>query len=157
MIYQERYILTAHSQRREIDRDNVNPKEEILPNFTGFNHFPEVAVGGRDEPEIRFPGLAVPDRKVNAVVDCPQQLDLHIQAQFCDFIEKKSPLVGAVQVSGGIRVRAGKSAFLMPEEFTFKQMLGMAPQLTGTNSAARLRLSSWMPCATSSFPVPDSP
>ena len=157
MIYEERYILTAHSQRGEIDRDDIDPKEEILPNFTGFNHFPEVAVGGRDEPKIRFPGPAVPDGKVNAVVDCPQQLDLHIQAQFPDFIEKKGPLVCAVQVSGGIRVRAGKGAFFMPEEFTFKQMLGYGPAVDRHKLRSAPAAEFVDAVCTSSFPVPDSP
>jgi hypothetical protein len=54
-------------------------------------------------------------------------------------------------------IGAGKGPALMAEEFGFEEIFLQTAAVDGDQFALRARTRSWIACATSSLPVPDSP
>ena len=51
-----------------------------------------------------------------------QQLGLHADVDFADFVEKERALVGNLEQSFFLGVRPGERAFLVAEQFRFEQV-----------------------------------
>ena len=88
-------------------------------------------MGGGDDPHIHFDGLARTDAGNFPLLQHAQQLDLQRQAQFADLIEQQGPALGGFKPAGVALHRAGKGAFFMAEEFSFRQAFGQRAAVNG--------------------------
>ena len=91
------------------------------------------------------------------LLDGAQQLDLHVQRQVGDLVEERGAAVGRREETGLVADGAGEAAAPVTEQLALDQLVGMAPQFTGTNGRSARGPVAWITRATSSLPVPDSP
>src|SRR5206468_1587523 len=121
---QKRDILRAVLEGRQSDRKDVQAVEEVLTKSVGPNHLPEVAVRGRDQPEIDFDNIVGADSTNFLVLNDAQQFHLKGQCRLGNFIEKHSTAVGAFEESLSQSGCAGKRAALVPIQFAFEKGFG---------------------------------
>ena len=77
--------------------------------------------------------------------------------QVADLVEQQRAAVRRFDVADLARIRTGKCAALITEQFGLQQMRGMAPQLTATNGPLRRSEWRWIATAVNPLPVPVSP
>jgi len=91
-----------------------------LPECAAFDFLRQIARGRGNHAHIHAHGPRVADFADFSVLQHAQQLDLQIQRQFADFIEKKRAGVCLREQPRMLRGRARERAFHMPEEFAFQ-------------------------------------
>ncbi len=155
--YQNGDILLAPAQRRNGDREDVQPIVEIFAEPALANLGDKVLICGRDEAHIHLLRLTRPDRLDLALLDGAQQLDLYVERKIADFVEKEGAAVGIDELAAVLFARARKRSLLRPKRMLSTRLWGIAPQLTVTKGFAARSLAAWMARATISLPTPDSP
>jgi hypothetical protein len=157
VVRQQGDVLLVHAQRESLDRQDVKPVKEILPEHAFPDQRGEVTVCRSNEPDIRRDLLVAAQRTHLALCDGPQQGLLHSQGCGLDLVQEERAArglkEGALSVAFGLAV----CSFDVAEEgveggFSFK-----APQLIATNGPSFLPDSLWMASAMSCLPVPVSP
>jgi hypothetical protein len=123
----------------------------------GLDEVGEVGVGGADDAYVHGPFLGAADRLGAALLDGAQELHLHRERQFGDLVEEQGAAAGCLEQAHLVLVGAGEAALPVAEELAFHQVVGMAPQFTGTQGPSLRPLERWMSLATSSLPVPVLP
>ena len=134
-------VVAALAQRRHLDGKNVEPVIEILAEFAFPRRLLEIAIGGGDHANVDFlrpraaHGLKLP------FLQHAQQLDLEVDGQLADLVEKDRATVGERKATFALFCRAGKGALFMAEQLAFDQSRGgIAAQLTLINGFSRRRL-----------------
>lgn len=92
--HQFEHILFPLAQRRQVDRQRLEPEEQVASEGTGLDALFEVAVGRGHHPEITGLFLRGANRSESALLQHPKKGLLHRKRQFTDFIEKKSTAIG---------------------------------------------------------------
>ena len=120
--HQQRDVLDALAQRRHVDREDVQPVEQVLaercPRAIALL---EVAVRGGDDRA--FDGDR---RRAAEPLDLPlfehaQQLDLDVERQLADLVEEDRRVVGQLEAADLPRERAGERALLAAEQLALDQ------------------------------------
>lgn len=76
-------------QGGRLDGEHIEAVVEIFAKCLGADHGFQIPVGRRDHPHICLDGLAAPDPVELALLQHPQQLDLHRQRHIADFVEEE--------------------------------------------------------------------
>ncbi len=140
MADEQRNIIRPGPQGRQRDHHDIEPVVKILPEGTGLDHLFEVPVAGRDQAHIHRNRFDAAHPQKRALFDETQQLDLHAERHFADFIEKDRPLVGGFQQTDlGFR-GPGEGPFFVAEEFVGDQLLGESAAVEGDKRLVRSRL-----------------
>ena len=87
-------VLAPLAQRRDLDRDHVEPVEEILLELALGDELPQVAVGGGDHADVDALGALRPERLELALLQHAQQLRLQRGAERRDLVEQDRAAVG---------------------------------------------------------------
>src|SRR6266566_8716548 len=87
-------ILGALSQWRDADRKNIKPIIQVGAELAVFDHFLEVAVGCRYQPNVDFLGSSAAQPFKLAFLQCPKQFRLNVDGDISDLIQKERALVG---------------------------------------------------------------
>ena len=115
-------------------------------------------VGRGDDPDVDrllLPAAEAPER---ALLQHAQQLDLRGRLHLGDLVEEQRAAVRPARSTPVRRSCAPVNApFSCPKISLSSSVSGIAAQLIATNGNVARGLSSWIVCATSSLPVPDSP
>ena len=151
------HVLAPPPQRRNADREHVQPIEQILAEAALAHQLDEVAVGGGNDAHVNLDGLASADRIDLAMLDGAQELRLGRVRQFADFVEKEGAAIRFDEFPCMFSVAPVKAPFSCPKSRDSTRFSGMAPQLTVTKVLPRRSLAPWIARATSSLPTPDSP
>ena len=109
-------VVAAVAQRRHEDREDVEAIEQILAEQAVLDLLEEVAVGGRDQPDVDPDRRAGADRIDLAVLHRAQQLDLHVERQFADFVEEQRAAMRLDELAGVLFGGAGEGALLVAEQ-----------------------------------------
>src|SRR5262245_64408692 len=126
MLRQQRYVLATFSQRRQDNRDYVNPVEEILAKAT-FCHQPrQILIRGGYDPDVRLQFLQSTHPPKASLLENAQELHLHDCAHLADFIEKDGAPICNFEQSLLVRVCAGEGPSHVTEELGFEQRLGQS-------------------------------
>ena len=130
---------------------------EVLAESAAAYRLLEVAMRRRDDADVASDRHVVADTLEYTLLQHAQELYLHRGAHVADLIEKQRAALGDLEAALAGGDRAGEGALLVAEELGLEELGGIAPQLTATNGRLRRGLRSWMACAVTSLPVPDSP
>ena len=76
----------------------------------------KIAVGGGDDAHIHLDRALGADRIDFAFLQRAQQLDLHVEAQFADFVEEQRAAIGFLEFAQMLVGGAGEGAFLVAEQ-----------------------------------------
>ena len=68
---QQRHILAPVAQRRQLDRDDVEPVVQVLAEALGRDFLGELLIGGRDHPDIHPQGLEPPEALKRPILQDP--------------------------------------------------------------------------------------
>ena len=80
-------IFPALAQRRHRDRNHIEPKEKILTEFLFLHALLQVAIGGRNDPNIHFYRSVPADPLQLPFLKHAKQLGLNVWRDFTDFIQ----------------------------------------------------------------------
>ena len=117
-----------------------------------------IAVRRGDDADVDLLGLAVADAEDDALLQRAQELHLEVQRQLADLVEEERALVGAWNLPGAARDRAGEGALHVAEELALDEVLGDGAAVDGDERArSRGCERRWSSRAMSSLPVPVSP
>ncbi len=157
VIGQQRDVFAALAQVRHADGNHVEAVIEIFAEKIFGDGFVEIAIGGGDDAHIdgNFAGAA--DRAHGALLQDAQQLHLHGQSHFADFVEEDGSAAGHFKQSALVLIGSGEGSLQIAEQFAFQQSFGKAPQFTETKGSVARGEQMWTARATSSLPVPLSP
>ena len=154
---QQEDVVAAVAQRRQVDRDDLEPVVEVVAEAAGLDLVEEDPVGGRDEPDVHRDRAYGADPPKAPAVEQRQDLGLHHRIQFADLVEEDRAAVGSLDQPFLADDRAGERASLVAEELGLEQLGRIAAQLMSMNSAAARDDCIWIIRASSPFPVPVSP
>jgi hypothetical protein len=154
VVDQDRHVVLALAQRREVDRQHVQPVHQVLAELAFRDDLGEVLVRGREDAHVDVHRLAAADRPELALLQEAQQLLLHVGAHVPDLVEEERPLVRHLQQPLAAGARAGEGAALVAEELALEQRVGQRRAVLGDEAALRARPFSWIARAISSLPVP---
>jgi hypothetical protein len=119
----ERDVLASLTERRNVDRQDVQSVEEIFPEAMVGDLLHQVPIGGGDQPYIDVDRPGASDALEFMLLQHPQQFDLRIQGQISDFVEKERALVSQLEASYATDHRAGERATFVAEELTLYKRL----------------------------------
>ena len=131
MIHQFREIFHSLPERGELDRNHFEPIIKVIPEFSGFDHSFQIAMGRRDQPDIRFFGLIRTHGLKFTFLQNPQEFDLKGGRNVPDLVQKQSPAAGFLKKPLFIANRPGKGTFHVSKKLGLKQVLGQRPAVHG--------------------------
>ena len=124
---QKRNIFFPLAQRRHRDAHDVEPKVQIVAEFSFLHQLFEILVRRRDQAHIRAQSLIAADALEGALfADHAQQFHLRAAVDLADFIEKNSAAVRLLEAADPAFMRAGERAFFVPEQFALQQLSAKA-------------------------------
>ena len=118
-------VLFAFPKGRNLQVDDIQTIVEIGTKFVGIDHLFQVAVGGSNDPDVNFAGLAGTKTHDLILLEGTQKLHLDIHRHFTDLIKKQSAAIGNLKIAGAAFGQGtGEGAALVTEEFAFNQVFG---------------------------------
>ena len=124
MLHQQRDVLAALAQRRQLHGNDVQPVEEILAERAVGDHPREVGMRRGDDAHVDLDRVRVADALELALLQHAQQLRLQRRAHRPDFVEEQRALVRLLEASLARADRAGEGAAHVAEELGLEQRLG---------------------------------
>ena len=91
---QLRNIASPLAQRRQANFERIDAKHQILAKLAALDHLFQITVGRADHPHIDLERIVVTHPTHFAALQHPQQLRLHGQGKFADFIQEDRPTRG---------------------------------------------------------------
>src|SRR4029077_2569109 len=88
MAHQRIDVFGALAQRRQCDRKDVQPEEEVFAEAAAGDVGAQVAIGSGEDARVRAQRLAPADTLEFPFLDDAQQLGLHLERQLADFVEQ---------------------------------------------------------------------
>ena len=150
-------VVPAFPERRHLDDEDRQAKEEVLPHGAGA-HGGERSVAGGDDPDVDLPALEAADRAHLAVLEDPEELGLRLERAARRSRPGRACRGGRRRRGPGWSVCAPENApRRCPKSSLSTRSRGRAAQFSGTRGCCARRLPAWMARATSSLPVPVSP
>ena len=124
VLHEQRNIVAALAQRRQLDRYHIEPVEEILTERTIGHHPREIGVRCGDDSYVDLDGVRVADALELTLLQHPQQLRLERGAHRSDLVEEQRALVRLLETSLPCDHRAGERAAHVPEQLRLEQRFG---------------------------------
>ncbi len=125
------------AQRWQLDLPIGNAMPEIVAKLAARAHCGEIAVGGRDHPDLRWPGAGGAEAPHLALLQHAQDARLGGRRHVADFVEEQTAAMGAFE-HAGTRVDAGGDALLDAEQLGFQQVLGEGGAVDGDEGRRRI-------------------
>src|SRR5262245_54878455 len=115
-------ILATFSQRREQDREHVEPVVEVDAVLGPPYHVLEVPIGGCDQSYIDTMGLRAAEALKFLLLEHAQQFRLQRERNIADFVEEQRAAVRHLESADLLRDRTRECTFLMAEQLAFEQI-----------------------------------
>ena len=112
-------VLDALAQRRQPQRHDVEPEEQVLAEQALLNQDAQILVGRGDDAHVALDRRAAADGGVFALLQHAQQPRLRLHRHVADFVEEQRAALGLLEAAGAARVGAGEGALLVAEQFGF--------------------------------------
>ena len=154
---QPRDVVRPLPQRRQHEREDVQPVVEVLAEAAVGDHPRQVAVRGRHQPHVHLDRLRAAEALELLLLQHAEQLGLQLQRDVADLVEEQRPLVGQLEAADLLADGAGEGALLVAEQLALQQPRGDGRAVELDEGAVPPGLSSCRARAMSSLPVPVSP
>ena len=99
MIREQQDVGLPLPQRRDEDREDVEPVEQVFAERARGNGILEVLVGRRDQPHVDLDRLDAAEPLELMFLEDPQQLHLDPEIDVADLVEEERPAVRALEPS----------------------------------------------------------
>ncbi len=136
---EEAHVPRPLPQRRQVDGDDVDAVEELLPELALRDGVGQVAVGRRDDPHVHVHQRGAAHSPDLPLLQHAEQLHLEGGGQLGDLVEEERAPVGRLHQPGLGPHRAGERALLVTEELGLEEMLGQRRAVDRHERLARAR------------------
>ena len=120
MFEQDGNFFFAVAQRRQMQRERVQPVVKIFAQTFGRQRFGNIDVGCRENANVDFDHRAAAQSRERLILQYVQQLGLQERRHLADFIQKNRSLVAEFEFSRlGVR-GTGECSRLVAEELAFQ-------------------------------------
>ena len=124
VVDQQRNVVPAVSEGRDLDRDHVESVVEILPEAALPDRLLQVLVGSGQHPDIDRNGLRRADGLKGPVLQHPEQLHLEVGAHVPDLVQEDGSAVGHGEAAFAVSDGIGECALHVTEELGLQQFFG---------------------------------
>ncbi len=114
-------VATAFAQGRHADRKDGEAMVEVLAKRAARDHGAEIAIGGRDPPDVGRERPCAAEALEPPLLKDAQDLGLQIELQLADLVEKESPPFRELEPAAVLRVRPGERAPLVTEKLALEE------------------------------------
>ena len=124
---EERDVLFAVAQGRDVEGDDVEAVEEVFAEVAAGDLLFEVFVGGGDDADVDVRGCGGADGVEALLVESAEDFGLGLEAHVADFVEEERAAVGAFEgaaLFGGLVGAAGAGAVAIAEELGLDEVFG---------------------------------
>ena len=121
---QHRDVLGALAERRQVQRDDVQPVIEVAAEMADADLLVEIAVGRGDDARVDRNGFRRADGDDFAVLQRPQELDLRRRRRLADFVEEERALRRRAEQADLVANGAGERSLHVTEQFALEQAFG---------------------------------
>ena len=137
--HQGGHVIGSIAQRRQIDRNDVQPVVEILAKSPFVDFVEQIAIGCGHDPavDLNRPGVADPFELV--LLQNAEQFDLKLGADRVDLVEENRPAVCCLEAAGAVLIRTRECAFDVSEQFAFQQAFGQRAAVDANEGAGPAR------------------
>ena len=104
-------IAAAFTQRRDFNRENTQAIEKVLPEMASVDVLLQVAIARSDDTNIDLARACVADALQFLLLQNPQQLCLHCERHFGDFVKEECATVGQFEAAWLVLERSGERTF----------------------------------------------
>jgi len=132
---EQRNVLPPLGERRQLERHDVEPIEEILAKFTRRPLRVQIAMGGRDHAHIDRHRLRRADGPHFAFLQHAQEFYLQRERHVADLVEEDRAAIGGKEETLVRLHRAAEGAAGVTEELRFEQRLRDRPAVHGDEGA----------------------
>ena len=119
---EQRDVLAAIAQRRERDREHVEPIVQVAAEAALAHFLGQIAVGRGDDAHVDVHRARAAQPLELSFLQHAQQLGLQLERQLADFVEEERAAVGELEAADLGRVRAGERAALAAEQLALDQV-----------------------------------
>ena len=117
-------ILDPLFQGGDGDGENIQPVIQILAELPACNQLFYISVGCTDKTDIGFDRIIAADAGKTAFFQNTQQLNLHFEGHFANFIQKQRAAIRRFHIALAHFDRAGIGAAFAAEKLAFEQIAG---------------------------------
>ena len=121
---EERHVLAPVAQRRDPDRDDVEPVVEVLAELAGLHRRLEVAVRRGDHPRVHRDRLVRADAPDRPLLQRAQQARLEPGPDVADLVEEERAARRLLEEAAARGLRAGERAARVAEQLGLEHALG---------------------------------
>jgi hypothetical protein len=119
-----RDVVAALAKRREFNREDAQAIVKVLAEAACIDFMFQVAIGGGDDANVDLAATGIADTFQFLLLQDAQQLCLHREWYFGDFVEKQRAAVSQFEAAKLILDRAGERAFHVTEKLALEQAVG---------------------------------
>src|SRR5688500_5126747 len=119
-----RDVIGPLAERRDVHRDEVEAKEEILAEAAVGDGALEIVIRRGEDAHVHLTGLAPTDALDLLRLDGAQQLRLRLRAEVTDLIEEPRSLMGELEASDTPVGRSREGPSFMAEHLAFDEIAG---------------------------------
>ena len=123
-VRQLRQVLGPVPQRGELQRQHVQPVEQVLAELPRGDHRLQVAVRGGDHADVHGDRFVAADPLERPLLEDPQQLHLRLRGDVADLVQEQRPAVRLFEPAGPVPVGPGEGPFDVAEQLAFEQRRG---------------------------------
>ncbi len=131
LVGQGQNVGTTLTQWCQVQREDIEPVEEVFTKTTGGHFFLEIAVGGGNDAHIQRHGLAAAQAFHFFFLEHTQQFRLQANIDLGDFIQQQGATIGLFEFTGPGGVGTGECAFLIAKQHGFQHGLGNGRTIDG--------------------------
>src|SRR5690606_7627508 len=99
----------------------------------------EIAVGCRDDADVRLDRLYTSDPRQLGLLQDPEESHLHVQLELPNLVEKQRSAIGELEAPGTAAVCPGKCTLFVPEQLRFDEAGRDRPAVDGDERSASTR------------------
>src|SRR6266567_1622487 len=129
MVRKQIDVLTAVTQRRNVNLDGIQAKQEVLTEPARSRLRVHVGVGRRKYSHVDAPCGGRANAFEIARFQHTQKFRLQIQRNVCNFVEEQGAAIGEFESPDAIDASIRKGAFYMAKELTFENAFGKSARI----------------------------
>ena len=138
-LHEEGHVLAAFAERRERDRDDAEPVEEVLAEASFRDEPRQVGIRGRDDAHVGVLRLDRAHGQKLPLLQDAQELRLRLDRHRADLVEEDRALVGGLEQALLVGDRAGERATHVAEEVRLQKVGRERPGVDRHEGARRPR------------------
>src|SRR5262249_52009352 len=124
VLHQERQVVAALAQGRQVDREHAEPIKQVLPKSPVRYERLQITIRGRQQALAGLNRLVAAQSLKALVLKGAKQLALGERRHVADFVEKQRSAGALLEFADALAVGAGERPLLMAEQFAFQKLLG---------------------------------